>query len=57
LCGLSAGEAGQTGDSLTFFAIVCKAVPVFEVGVMDGTQNDGRVVLDAYILIHQSLAQ
>jgi hypothetical protein len=31
--------------------MVCRVVLVFEVGVMDGTQNDGRVVLDAYDMV------
>lgn len=35
------------GESLAFFTIVCNVVLVFEDGVIEGTQNDGRVVFDA----------
>jgi hypothetical protein len=35
------------GELLAFLMMVCRAVLVLEEGVMDGTQNDGRVVLEA----------
>ncbi len=41
------GDAGHTGDCFAFLEITCNAVLVFDDGVMDGTQKDGRLVLDA----------
>jgi hypothetical protein len=44
---LSAGDEGHTGDCFAFFVMICKAMFVLEDGVIDGTQNEGSVVLDA----------
>ena len=35
------------GDCLAFFAILCNVVLVFDDGVIDGTQKEGKVVLEA----------
>jgi hypothetical protein len=41
-------DAGHTGESFAFFAIVCRVLLVFDEGVMEGTQKEGKVVLEAY---------
>jgi hypothetical protein len=35
------------GDSFAFFAILCSVMWVFDEGVMDGTQKEGKLVLEA----------
>jgi len=35
------------GDNFVFLAISCKVVLVLDEGVIDGTQNEGKVVFEA----------
>jgi hypothetical protein len=48
LWGLSAGEEGHTGESFAFLVMVWRADLVFDEGVIDGTQNEGNVVFEAW---------
>jgi hypothetical protein len=46
-CGLSSVDDGHVGWVLTFFFTSCNVLVLFEVGVTDGDQNDGKVGFDA----------
>jgi len=46
--GLSALEEGQMGVAFAFLTMVWRVFDVLDVGVIEGTQKDGKVVFAAY---------
>ena len=51
MCGFAGAEEGQIGVDFGGLMMVWRVVVVLEVGVMEGTQKEGRVVFDAFLLM------